>query len=288
MDYEKFLHKAKSEDLTKLIDFLDIEKAKKNPLLFFEKPELLEEALKNVYYIKKKDFGKIFSIIISEKTELSKIDKKNTFSLEFFRIKNWLDHAIARNELNIENFFWFLTLKTDFNWELDKLLEKEDKFYFKVHKNEKRKNRENPWIEQFVIETDWFLKTEGLQEELINKLLTFYDETELENYLEKDKIERAVKKVSRIQEQWKDLCLSRIKKGKTKECYQSMRYQEDFTLLKYHEKIYKKIDSTDLILSFELKRNNTKRLLELIFERSRKAKLLLALKKKENKNDEKN
>ena len=67
-----------------------------------------------------------------------------------------------------------------------------------------------------------------------------------------------------------------------------MRYQKDFTLLKYHEKIYKKIDLTDLILSFELKRNNTKRLLELISERSRKAKLLLALKKKENKNDEKN
>ena len=44
---------------------------------------------------------------------------------------------------------------------------------------------------------------------------------------------------------------------------------------------YKKIDSTDLILSFELKRNNTKRLLELIFERSRKTKLLLTLKKKE-------
>ena len=51
---------------------------------------------------------------------------------------------------------------------------------------------------------------------------------------------------------------------------------------------YKKIDSTDLILSFELKRNNTKRLLELIFERYRKAKLLLTFKKKEDKNDEKN
>ena len=36
MNYEKFLHKAKSEDLTKLIDFLDIEKAKKIHFCFLK------------------------------------------------------------------------------------------------------------------------------------------------------------------------------------------------------------------------------------------------------------
>ena len=57
MDYEKFIHKAEQEDLTDLIEFLDLEEAKKNPLLYFEKHELLQKVLENVYYIKAKDFG---------------------------------------------------------------------------------------------------------------------------------------------------------------------------------------------------------------------------------------
>ncbi len=60
MDYEKFIHKAKQEDLTNLIEFLDLEEAKQNPLLYFEKPELLQKVLENAYYIKKKILVKFF------------------------------------------------------------------------------------------------------------------------------------------------------------------------------------------------------------------------------------
>ena len=45
-------------------------------------------------------------------------------------------------------------------------------------------------------------------------------------------------------------------------------------------KVDKKTDLTDLVLSFGLKEKNAIELLELISEKSRKAKLFLALKKR--------
>lgn len=280
MDYEKFIHKAKQEDLTNLIEFLDLEEAKQNQLLYFEKPELLQKVLENAYYIKKKDFGKILSVMMNETTKLEELNEENTFDLEYFRLKNWLDHAIARGELKVEMLLWFLTLKTDFYWNEEDSITTEERVYFKIRKCEKNKRKTSPWVEGAVIEADWFFKTEGFENKILKKLLKFYDELELEEYQEKDNIEQAVKKISKMQEQWKLLCIRKIKDAKAKELYQSILYTKDFSLLKIHEHIYKKTDLTDLVLSFELKRNNTQKLLELISKKSRKAKLFLALKKK--------
>ena len=83
-----------------------------------------------------------------------------------------------------------------------------------------------------------------------------------------------------MQEQWKFLCLRKIKDASVKELYQSILYTKDFSLMKIHEHIYKKTDLTDLVLSFRLKEKNTIELLELISEKSRKARLFLALKKR--------
>ncbi len=52
--------------------------------------------------------------MMNEITKLEELNEENTFDLEYFRLKNWLDHAIARRELKVEMFLWFLTLKTDF------------------------------------------------------------------------------------------------------------------------------------------------------------------------------
>lgn len=279
MDYGEFIHKAKQEDLTNLIEFLDLEEARQNPLLYFEKPELLQKVLENTYYIKTKDFGKILSVMMNETTKLEELNEENTFDLEYFRLKNWLDHAIARGELKIDMFLWFLTLKTDFYWNKEDSLIKEEKIYFKIHKYQKNKIKVNPWIEESVIEADWFFKTEGFENKILKKLLKFYDDLELEEYQEKDNVEQAVKKISKMQEQWKFLCIRKIKDANAKELYQSILYTKDFSLLKIHEHIYKKTDLTDLVLSFRLKEKNTIELLELISEKSRKARLFLALKK---------
>ena len=279
MDYGEFIHKAKQEDLTNLIEFLDLGEVRKNPLLYFEKPELLQKVLENTYYIKTKDFGKILSVMMNETTKLEELNEENTFDLEYFRLKNWLDHAIARGELKIDMFLWFLTLKTDFYWNKEDSLIKEEKIYFKIHKYQKNKIKVNPWIEESVIEADWFFKTEGFENKILKKLLKFYDDLELEEYQEKDNVEQAVKKISKMQEQWKFLCIRKIKDANAKELYQSILYTKDFSLLKIHEHIYKKTDLTDLVLSFRLKEKNTIELLELISEKSRKARLFLALKK---------
>lgn len=57
MNYENFIHKVEQEDLTDLIEFLDLEEARQNPLLYFEKPELLQKATESTYYMKTKDFS---------------------------------------------------------------------------------------------------------------------------------------------------------------------------------------------------------------------------------------
>lgn len=275
MNYEKILHKAKNEDLTKLIDFLDIEKTKKNPLLFFEKPELLEEVLKDVYYIKKKDFGKIIATMLNNPIKLRELNDQFSFRLEYYREKNWIDQMLFRKELSIKHYFIFLNFKTNFLWEIGKTLEKEDKVYFEIFKREKTEKKTSPWIEPFIIQSDWFFKSEHYADKILKKLSNFYDELSLNEFSEKEKIIQATREVGNLKDQWKELCCKKIKEERWKEVYKSIKYNKDFTLLKLHEHVYKKIDLTDLFLSWNFKKENTKELLLMISEESKKARLIL-------------